>query len=40
MSVLPKLASSLDRRDEVPNRELAKEIVLTKDKKAVSKSRT
>ena len=35
ISVIGKLASSLDRRDEVPNQELAKEIVLTKDKKAV-----
>ncbi len=35
ISVIDKLASSLDRRDEVPNQELAKEIVLTRDKKAV-----
>lgn len=35
MSVLTKLASSLNRRDEVPNQELAKEIAAKKDKKAV-----
>ena len=35
MSVLNKLASSLDRRDEVPNRELAKEIIKKNDKKAI-----
>lgn len=35
MSVIPKLASSLDRRDEVPNQELAKQIATKKDKKAV-----
>jgi hypothetical protein len=35
MSIIPKLASSLNRRDEVPNQELAKEIVDKKDQKAV-----
>jgi len=35
MSIIPKLATSLNRRDEVPNQELAKEIVDKKDKKAV-----
>ena len=35
MSILPKLASSLDRRDEVPNQELAKQIATKKDKKSV-----
>ena len=35
MTVIPKLASSLNRRDEVPNIELAKEIVKKGDKKAV-----
>jgi len=35
MSVIDKLASSLNRRDEIPNQELAKEIVLTKDQKAI-----
>lgn len=35
MSVIPKLASSLERRDEVPNQELAKQIATKKDKKAV-----
>nr|WP_299487141.1 hypothetical protein [uncultured Allomuricauda sp.] len=35
MSVIDKLASSLDRRDEVPNQELAKEIVSSQDKQAV-----
>jgi len=35
ISIIDKLASSLDRRDEVPNQELAKEIVLTKDNNAV-----
>lgn len=35
MSVIPKLASSLDRRDEVPNQELAKQIASKKDKKSV-----
>lgn len=35
ISVIPKLASSLNRRDEVPNQELAKEIVLAQDKNAV-----
>ncbi len=35
MSVIDKLASSLGHRDEVPNQELAKQIALKKDKKAV-----
>lgn len=35
MSVIPKLASSLGRRDEVPNQELAKEIADKNDKAAV-----
>ena len=35
MSIIEKLASSLNRRDEVPNQELAKDIVLSKNKKAV-----
>jgi hypothetical protein len=35
MSVIGKLASSLNRRDEVPNQELAKQIAAKKDKNAV-----
>jgi hypothetical protein len=35
MSVIDKLASSLNRRDEVPNQELAKQVAAKKDKKAV-----
>ena len=35
MSVINKLASSLNRRDEVPNQELAKQIATKGDKKAV-----
>lgn len=35
MKVLDKIASALDRRDEVPNQELAKEIVAKADKGAV-----
>lgn len=35
MSVLGKLAVALNRRDEVPNQELAQEIARTKDKRAV-----
>lgn len=35
MSVLNKLATALNRRDEVPNQELAKAIVRTSDKRAV-----
>lgn len=35
MTVLNKLASALDRRDEVPNQELAKQIADNKDKTAV-----
>jgi hypothetical protein len=35
MSVIPKLATSLNRRDEVPNQELAEEIVRSEDKAAV-----
>lgn len=36
MSIIPKLATSLNRRDEVPNQELAAEIVKRKDTTAVS----
>lgn len=36
MTVLNKLASALNRRDEVPNQELAADIVLRKDASAVS----
>lgn len=36
MSILPKLASSLNRRDEVPNQELAKQIAKTSNAKAVA----
>lgn len=36
MSVIAKLATSLNRRDEIPNQELAAEILRTKDKKAVA----
>jgi hypothetical protein len=35
MTIIPKLATSLNRRDEVPNQELAKEIIKSNDKKAV-----
>lgn len=35
MTVLNKLATSLNRRDEVPNQELAKEIVATTDTQAI-----
>ena len=35
MSVIDKLANTLNRRDEVPNQELAKKIAARKDKKAV-----
>jgi len=35
MSIINKLASSLNRRDEVPNQELAKQIVAKGDKKAI-----
>jgi hypothetical protein len=35
MSVLPKLATSLNRRDEAPNQELAEEIARSEDKAAV-----
>ena len=35
MTVIDKLASSLGRRDEIPNQELAKQIADTGDKKAV-----
>jgi hypothetical protein len=35
MTVIDKLASSLNRRDEVPNQELAKQIAEHKNKKAV-----
>jgi uncharacterized protein YfcZ (UPF0381/DUF406 family) len=36
MSILPKLASALGRRDEIPNQQLAAEIVKKNDKKAVT----
>jgi len=36
MGVIEKLATSLNRRDEVPNQELAKKIVADNDKKAVA----
>jgi hypothetical protein len=35
MSIIPKLATSLNRRDEAPNQELAEEIVRGEDKAAV-----
>lgn len=35
MSIIDQLASSLGRRDEVPNQELAEKIAAAKDKKAV-----
>lgn len=35
MTIINKLASSLGRRDEVPNQELAREIIRTKNKKAI-----
>lgn len=35
MSILNKLASSLNRRDEIPNQELAKEIILSDDRVAI-----
>jgi hypothetical protein len=35
MSVINKLATALNRRDEVPNQELAKEIVRTNDRRGV-----
>ena len=35
MSIIGKLASSLNRRDEVPNQELAKEIVLSKNRQVI-----
>ncbi len=35
MSIIPKLATSLNRRDEVPNQELAAEIVKARDDQAV-----
>lgn len=35
MSIIPKLASSLHRRDEVPNQELAKQITGDKDQNAI-----
>ena len=35
MSIIKKLASSFNRRDEVPNQELAKEIILSKNTKAI-----
>ena len=36
MTIISKLASSLGRRDEVPNQELAQQILKSKNKKAVS----
>ena len=36
MAIIDKLASSLGRRDEVPNQELAKEVAERNDKKAVA----
>ena len=36
MTILSKLASSMGRRDEVPNQELAQQILKSKNKKAVS----
>ena len=33
--VISKLASSLNRKDEVPNQELAQEIIKSNDKKAI-----
>jgi HEAT repeat protein len=36
MSIIPKLATSLNRRDEVPNQELAAEIIKSNDKAAVA----
>ncbi len=35
MSVLNRLASSLNRRDEVPNQELARELASRKDKTGI-----
>jgi hypothetical protein len=35
MAVINKLATSLNRRDEIPNQELAKQIANSNDKKAV-----
>lgn len=35
MSIIPKLASSLNRRDEIPNQELARQIAAAKDTEAV-----
>jgi hypothetical protein len=35
MSIISKLASSLHRRDEVPNKELAQQIIKANDKKAI-----
>jgi hypothetical protein len=37
MSILSKLASSLNRKDEVPNQELARHIIKTNDEKAIKK---
>ncbi len=36
MSIIPKLATSLNRRDEVPNQELAATVVKNRDRAAVS----
>jgi hypothetical protein len=38
MTALDKLATALNRRDEVPNQELAKDIVLTKKQNDPAKS--
>ena len=35
MSVISKLASSLNRKDEVPNQELAQQIIKSNNKKAI-----
>jgi hypothetical protein len=35
MTIISKLASSLGRRDEVPNQELAHDIIRTKNTKAI-----
>ena len=35
MSIISKLASSLNRKDEVPNQELAQQIIKSNDKKAI-----
>lgn len=35
MTIIDKLATSLNRRDEIPNQQLAKQIANTNDRKAV-----